>query len=96
MSYSIPSDMNSRLPNPKRVLGVGHLEPWWERGVYTQPPLPTVPTRCFDPKILLTSKLVMRALAQMGDARRHKSLSWFRQEKTLFPAEGDETYISCT
>jgi hypothetical protein len=33
--------------------------------------------RCFDSRILPSSELVLRALVQMGDARRHKSLSWF-------------------
>jgi hypothetical protein len=53
-------------------------------------PAPTGRThyRCLDPRILLTSKLVLRALAQMGDARRLKSLSWFRQEKALLLALG--------
>jgi hypothetical protein len=34
----------------------------------------------------------MCALAQMDDARRHKSLSWFVQEKALLLAEGWDLY----
>jgi hypothetical protein len=49
--------------------------------------------RCFDPRVLPTTELVLCAQIQMGDARRHKPLSWFGQEKTIFLAERDETYI---
>ena len=31
-----------------------------------------------------------------GDARRHRDLSWFGQEKALRPAGGREFVLSCT
>jgi hypothetical protein len=42
---------------------------------------------CFDLRILLTSELILHAQVHMGDAKRHKSLSWFGQENVLLPVE---------
>jgi hypothetical protein len=64
------------------------LQAMVDGGCFAPTPTGCTHYRCLDPRILPTSKLVLRALAQMGDARRLKSLSWFRQEKALLPALG--------
>ena len=49
--------------------------------------------RCFIPRgVTPTSKFVCVLPFPDGDARRHRDLSWFGQEKALRPAGGESLY----
>jgi len=59
-------------------------------------PLPARQLSVFSPRgVTPTSKFVYMLPFPVGDARRHKDLSWFGQEKALRPAgEGSLYYLS--
>jgi len=51
----------------------------------------------FSPRgVTPTSKFVCVLPFPDGDARRHRDLSWFGQEKALHPAGGEKFVLSCT
>ena len=51
----------------------------------------------FHPRgVTLTSKFVCVLPFSNGDAKRHKDLSWFGQEKALHPAWEGEFVLFCT
>jgi len=59
--------------------------------------LPVAYCRCFSPRGLTpTSEFVCVLPFPDGDAKRHKDLSWFGQEKALRPADEGEFVLFCT
>jgi len=51
----------------------------------------------FSPRgVTPTSKFVCVLPFPDRDARRHRDLSWFGQEKALLPARGEKFVLSCT
>ena len=65
----------------------------WEIDEKQAGPLPGAPTvGVFPPGVTPTSKFVCVLPFPDGDARRHRDLSWFGQEKALRPAGGESLY----
>ena len=50
----------------------------------------------FPPGVTPTSKFVCVLPFPDGDARRHRDLSWFGQEKAIRPAGGEKFVLYCT
>jgi len=94
--------MNSRLPNQITVeCGIGEARAAIWKGVGNRRkkhagPLTGAPTvGVFPTGVTPTSKFVCVLPFPDGDARRHKDLSWFGQEKVLRPAgEGSLYYLA--
>jgi len=81
--------MNSRLPNQITVeRGIGEARAAiWKSMKNTQDPYLARQLSVFSPRgVTPTSKIVCVLPFPHGDARRHKDLSWFGQEKALRPA----------
>jgi len=83
--------MNSRHPNQITVeRGIGEVRvAIWKLVKNTQDPYLARQLWVFSPQgVTPTSKFVCVLPFLDGDAKKHKDLSWFRQEKALHPAGG--------
>ena len=73
----------------------GHSRMRWEVVKNTQDPYLVRQLSVFSPRgVTPTSEFVCVPPFPDGDAKRHKDLSWFRQEKALHPAGGSLYYFA--
>ena len=92
-------DLETPKPNHRgardRQSESGHLERNGKSVKNTQDPYLARQLSVFSPwGVTPTSKFVCVLPFPDGDAKRHKDLSWFEQEKALRPAGGESLYYS--